>query len=308
VGRGADGQDLAQIINRWVDLIWICRSIGVRYATVFQSIMGQLTLSVHPLNGQDTHDGTPAAPLKTLREALRRSEPGTVIELAAGRYVAANGEQFPIQIPPQRRVVGPIRGSALLQGSGALSHPVLGVVEVTCVAADQAQLDNLTLTNPEPRGIGLWIDQGRPIVQTVQCTGCDRYGLVILDEAIPTILATQLLNNGEAGLALFRRGKGALVRLQCRQNQVGIALFDQAAPLIQNCDISQNQTGITTHRYRATGAARQPDPPEPNLWVAQPGAGVARFRGGPRRGLKCLARQWSSRHSKSGSEAGELRQ
>ncbi|NJN21818.1 MAG: DUF1565 domain-containing protein, partial [Leptolyngbya sp. RL_3_1] len=208
--------------------------------------MGQLILFVHPVNGQDTHDGTRAAPLKTLREALRRSEPGTVIELAAGRYVAANGEQFPVQILPQRRVVGPNMGEpAILQGSGALRHPVLGLVEVTGVAADQAQLENLTLTNPEPRGIGLWIDQGRPIVQAVQCTGCDRYGLVILDEAIPTILATQLLNNGEAGLALFRRGKGALVRLQCRQNQVGIALFDQAAPLIQNCDIRQNQTGIT---------------------------------------------------------------
>ncbi len=207
--------------------------------------MGQLTLSVHPSNGQDANDGTRAAPVKTLREALRRSEPGTVIELAAGRYATGTGEQFPVQVPPQRRVIGPPSGgAAILQGSGALSHPVLGLVEVTCIVQDQAQLENLTLTNPEPRGIGLWIDQGRPIVQTVQCTGCDRYGMVILDEAIPTVLASQCLNNGEAGLALFRRGKGSLVRLQCRQNSVGIALFDQAAPLLQNCDIRQNQIGI----------------------------------------------------------------
>lgn len=206
--------------------------------------MGQLTLFVHPINGQDTHDGNTVAPLKTLSEALRRSEPGTVIQLAAGRYIAANGEQFPLQIPPQRRVVGPTGGAAILQGSGALSHAFLGLVEVTCGAADQAQLESVTITNPEPRGIGLWLDQGRSIVQTVNCTGCDRYGMVIVDEAIPTVLAAQLLNNGEAGLALFRRGKGSLVRLQCRQNEIGIALFDQAAPLIQNCDIRQNQTGI----------------------------------------------------------------
>jgi parallel beta-helix repeat protein len=206
--------------------------------------MGQLTLFVHPINGQDIHDGTSTAPLKTLTEALRRSQPGTVIQLAAGRYIAANGERFPLQIPSQRRVVGPAGGSAILQGSGALSHGFLGLVEVTCGAADQAQLESVTITNPEPRGIGLWIDQGRPIVQTVTCTGCDRYGMVIIDEAIPTVLASQLLNNGEAGLALFRRGKGSLVRLQCRQNEIGIGLFDQAAPLLQNCDIRQNQTGI----------------------------------------------------------------
>ncbi|MGD1905815.1 MAG: S-layer homology domain-containing protein [Leptolyngbyaceae cyanobacterium] len=206
--------------------------------------MGQLTLFVHPINGQDIHDGSSTAPLKTLYAALRRSEPGTVIQLAAGQYTAANGERFPLQIPSQRRIVGPIGATASLQGSGAWRDSILGLVEVTCVAADQAQLENLTIINPEPRGIGLWMDTGRPIIQTVTCTGCDRYGMVILDDAIPTVLAAQVSNNGDAGVALLRRGKGALVRLQCRQNNVGIALSDQAAPLIQNCDIQQNQVGV----------------------------------------------------------------
>ncbi len=67
---------------------------------VVQAAVSQL-IFVHPVLGSDaTGDGSPRSPFRTITHAARLAPPNTVILLAAGTYAAANGERFPILLPP----------------------------------------------------------------------------------------------------------------------------------------------------------------------------------------------------------------
>jgi hypothetical protein len=76
-----------------------------------------VNLYVSPVRGSDTAEGTEAAPLGTIQQAMDRARPGTVIHLAAGTYnenvvTRANG------LPGARIVVqGPASGTATLFGT-----------------------------------------------------------------------------------------------------------------------------------------------------------------------------------------------
>jgi parallel beta-helix repeat protein len=206
--------------------------------------MGQQSIYVNVTTGDDRQDGSATHPLKTLTTALARSTPGTTLHVAPGQYTAASGERFPLMLGTRLRLVGSGQGRTVIQGGGGFTHSAVGAASLTCRMAETAQLEAVTLTNPAPGGMGLWLDAGRAIIQSVTLQGCDRYGAVIAATALPTVLDSELVGNGTAGLALFQQGKGALVRLRCHQNATGIALHDQAGPLIQTCELTQNDTGI----------------------------------------------------------------
>lgn len=58
-------------------------------------------LFVHPVLGNDaTGDGSPRSPFRTITHAAQSAPPNAIILLAAGTYAAANGERFPIVLPP----------------------------------------------------------------------------------------------------------------------------------------------------------------------------------------------------------------
>lgn len=206
--------------------------------------MGQQSIYINGATGDDGQPGTAEAPLKTLTMALARSSPGTLLQVAAGRYTAAQGERFPLRIGPRLRLVGSGPGSTLIEGGGDFHHSAIGLVSLTCQLADTAQLEGVTLSNPAANGVGLWLGDGRAIVQAILLQGCGRYGGVITDLALPTVLDSELVGNGVAGLGVWQRGKGALVRLRCRQNPIAITVQDEAAPLIQTCDLVDNDLGM----------------------------------------------------------------
>jgi hypothetical protein len=76
-----------------------------------------VNLYVNPVQGSDTAPGSPAAPLRTIQQAMDRARPGMVIHLAAGTYTEnvvtrVNG------LPSARIVVeGPAAGAATLFGT-----------------------------------------------------------------------------------------------------------------------------------------------------------------------------------------------
>lgn len=54
---------------------------------------------VNPQTGSDSAEaGTSAVPLKTITAALNKAQPGTIIQLAPGKYTSETGEVFPLTI------------------------------------------------------------------------------------------------------------------------------------------------------------------------------------------------------------------
>jgi hypothetical protein len=88
------------------------------------------TLYVNAITGNDAQgNGSEAAPLRTLTQALKIATPSTVIRLAPGTYSAATGELFPLLLKPGVIVQGnaETRGQAIVvRGGGCGFRQSLG--------------------------------------------------------------------------------------------------------------------------------------------------------------------------------------
>jgi hypothetical protein len=210
--------------------------------------MAQQVLYVNPERGQDNRDGrSPDQPLKTITAALRLSQSGTRIQLQAGLYTADSGEQFPLTVPAGCQLVGVAgsdRPAAILQGAGTLQHPLLGSQPVTCRLQDEAVMKTVTVINTQERGVGIWLEEGRPQLEQVVVLQCPQYGLVTVGKAIPTVKNCVFESCGTAGIAWFTQSKGQFEQVVCQKNRTGMLFKDAAAPLIWECRLEQNTIGL----------------------------------------------------------------
>lgn len=210
--------------------------------------MAQQVLYVDPERGQDNRDGrSPSQPLKTITAALRLSQTDTVIQLAAGKYTTSNGEQFPLTIPAGRQVVGATGGDrppAVIQGGGSMQHPLLGAHSVACRLQGGAVLKNVTVTNSQNKGVGIWLEEGISRVEKVVVMQCPQYGVVTVGKATPTVQDCVIEDCGTAGVVCFTQSKGQFERVFCQKNRTGILVKDGASPLLVACSLERNTTGL----------------------------------------------------------------
>lgn len=120
-------------------------------------------LFVNPVTGNDTTgDGSGRSPFRTVTRALQSAQPNTAILLAPGTYTAESGEQFPLILPPGTTLQADpmaVGQSIVIQGSGSFAHPTSGTESATVLSNSPNSVMGITLTNPNPRGQGLWVDR-----------------------------------------------------------------------------------------------------------------------------------------------------
>ncbi|MGE5660444.1 MAG: DUF1565 domain-containing protein [Actinomycetota bacterium] len=205
------------------------------------------TLYVNPGTGSDSAAGSQSAPFKTITQALSQATAGTTIQLAAGTYNAASGEQFPLQIPQGVKVVGneSNRGSSIvIQGSGKFVSPTAAGQNVTVLMDQGAELRGVTVTNGDIRGTGVWIESVAATVASCTLTKCKREGVFATGTAQPSILSSVFVSNDAAGVIMAKSAKGEVRSNTFQNTGYGISLQDQSAPLIADNQILENRSGI----------------------------------------------------------------
>ncbi|MEA5463239.1 S-layer homology domain-containing protein [Leptothoe sp. PORK10 BA2] len=199
-------------------------------------------LYVNRASAQGT--GTRQSPFNTLTQALGRASAGTTIQLEAGTY--GQGESFPLTLASGVTVVG--IGNVTISGGGALATEDFGLQSVTLQLADGAQLRNVTVTNPQAQGIGVWLDQGSALLTRCQVKNCGRDGVFVTGDALPVLLANEFSGNQASGLFMVRRSKGEVRQNRFTQTGYGIAISDQSAPLLIDNQVLENRAGIVLSR------------------------------------------------------------
>lgn len=205
------------------------------------------TLYVNPVTGNDANTGMRGTPFKSLTHALRRTPTPAIIRLAPGTYNAANGERFPLVIPEGVMVVGNETNKGLgivINGSGDYDSLTFGIQSVTLTLLDDASLLGVTVTNPAPKGTGVWIESTSPIVANNTLTNCGREGIFVTGTAKPLIRDNAIARNGSGGLVFAKASKGEFLRNLVRKNPIGLAITDSAAPLVVNNQITENKVAI----------------------------------------------------------------
>lgn len=219
-----------------------------------QMPMGEKTMSqvnvlfVNPSVGNDKlGNGGERAPLKTITQALQQALPNTVIILSRGTYSTQTGEVFPLILKTGVSIQGDSRnlGRDLeIQGGGDYLSRSFGGQNATIVGANQARLTGVTVTNPNRRGYGLWIESSNPIIVENTFTGSTQDGISVNGNSAPSISKNYFYRNGANGITINGNSHPEVRENVFEQTGFGINIAKNATPMIVGNQIKNNRAGI----------------------------------------------------------------
>lgn len=206
-------------------------------------------LYVNPANGNDAAGaGTAqATPFKSITFALRQAQPGTIIQLAPGTYNAESGETFPLVLNQGITLRGDDSSkgqSVLISGGGFYTSPTFARQNITILAGNSAVVSGVTVTNPNGRGTGVWVESTNPTIQNSTFTQSVREGVFVTGTGNPKIENNIFTLNQGNGVSVAKNAKGEIRNNQFQNTGFGIAVSDNTSPLITDNQITQNNGGV----------------------------------------------------------------
>ncbi|MBV8888030.1 MAG: DUF1565 domain-containing protein [Chroococcidiopsidaceae cyanobacterium CP_BM_RX_35] len=211
---------------------------------------GNNMLFVNPNVGNDTTgNGSERTPFKTITRALQVAQFNNTIVLAQGTYSTTSGETFPLMLKPGVSLQGDpyTRGrNIIIQGGGAFLSPTFARQDITILGASQARLSGVTITNPHPRGYGLWIESSSPIVISNTFTGNTHDGISMTGSSAPTIRSNYFYQNGANGITIYGMSQPEVQENVFEATGYGINVAQQAAPMLVHNRIIHNRSGIVS--------------------------------------------------------------
>lgn len=204
---------------------------------------------VNPSLGTDapTAGGSEGNAFRTITYALQRAQSGTIIQLAAGSYTRDSGEVFPLTIGQNIRLQGDAStngSTVLIAGGGTFNSPTFGGQNAAIRALNSAEVRGVTITNPNTRGTGIWLEVGSAIVRNNTFTANLREGVFITGTATPTIQDNLFTQNPGNGVSVVRSASGEIRNNVFDNTGFGIAISDQSTPTVRDNQIRNNVDGV----------------------------------------------------------------
>ncbi|MBE9020011.1 DUF1565 domain-containing protein, partial [Chroococcidiopsidales cyanobacterium LEGE 13417] len=120
---------------------------------------------------------------------------------------------------------------------------------VAILGADEAGLTGITVTNPNPRGYGLWIESCSPAIADNTFTGSSHDGISITGDSAPIIRNNRFTQNGANGITVYGISKPEIRANVFEQTGYGINVAQRAAPLIIENQIINNRAGVVSQAF-----------------------------------------------------------
>lgn len=210
---------------------------------------------VNPATGADSAaSNSEATPYKTITFALSKAQPGTVIQLAGGTYNSESGEKFPLFIQQGVTLRGDdaSKGQAILiTGSGSYTSRTFAAQNMTIRADKDSTITGVTVTNPNQRGTGVWVESTNPTITNSTFVNSGREGIFVTGTGNPKIENNVFTENKGNGVSVAKSATGEIRNNLFQSTGFGIAVSDLATPLITDNQIIQNYGGIVV-----TGSAK----------------------------------------------------
>ena len=212
------------------------------------SAIAQNIIYVNPQTGSDRPEqGSTVAPFKTVTYAMSRAQTGQIIQLAYGTYSSATGEQFPMRLRPNVTLRGneATKGKGIIILGGGTLRTGSGFPQNVAIAlGDGSELRGVTVTNPNPRGYGLWIEKVSPAIANNTFIDNQQDGGLITGKSTAIISANQFFRNGTSGLAIEGEASPDIRGNLFQQTTFGMSIRQDAAPQITENTFTQNQNGL----------------------------------------------------------------
>jgi parallel beta-helix repeat protein len=205
-------------------------------------------LFVNPAARDETiGNGSKRAPFKTITQALQIAQPKTVIVLSTGTYSTSSGEKFPLILKPGVSIQGNPRTrgrNIVIQGGGTFLSPTFARQNITILGANHASVTGVSVTNPNPRGYGLWIESSSPVVIKNTFTRNSHDGISITGNSAPIIRSNYFYQNGANGMTIYGTSRPEVRENVFKKTGFGINIAQKAAPVLVGNRITKNRAGI----------------------------------------------------------------
>lgn len=207
----------------------------------------QTILYVNPLQGKDTISAGDSknSPYRTITYALKQAQSGTIIQLAPGQY--KEDEVFPIKLKPGVTLKGSekdIGESVVITGGGEFLSRTFAGQNITILAAVDSKISGVTVTNPNLRGTGIWLESSNAIIINSSLINSNREGVFITGKSTPRIENNRFINNRGNGISITKDSGGEIISNLFDNTGFGIAIGGNAAPNVTNNQIQNNRDGI----------------------------------------------------------------
>ncbi|KST65500.1 DUF1565 domain-containing protein [Mastigocoleus testarum] len=215
--------------------------------TDVRSISQVNVLFVNPRAGNDTGDGSSAAPLQTITKALEIAKSNTVIRLSEGNYSESSGEKFPLFLKSGVTITGEENSGGrgiVIMGGGEFLSRAFGSKNVAVVGANKAVLSGVTVTNNNPRGYGLWIESSNPTITGNTFTGSTQDGVAITGNSAAQVSKNYFYRNGANGITITGNSKAEVQNNVFQHTGFGINIAASAEPVVLGNQIKFNRSGI----------------------------------------------------------------
>lgn len=204
---------------------------------------------VNPSQGSDSANSgiSEQNAYRTITYALQQVGENTVIQLAPGSYTADTGEVFPLTLKPGVFLRGNESNkgqTALIVGSGVFISPTFARQNVTVLAANNSEILGVTITNPNTRGTGVWVESTNATIRNNTFTNNNREGVFVTGTGNPQIENNVFTRNLGNGVSIARAAKGTVRGNVFDNTGFGLTIGGTSTPTISNNRIVNNTDGV----------------------------------------------------------------
>ncbi|MEM7063097.1 MAG: DUF1565 domain-containing protein [Cyanobacteria bacterium P01_B01_bin.77] len=211
--------------------------------TLSQQGQNYTVLHVDAATGHDQRGaGSVEQPYQTITQALQVAPvTSTVILLAPGHYSSSSGEQFPLRLRPGITIQGNVGATrnTIIVGSGEFRDGPT-TQNTAIVTSDRSGLANLTVSNP--KGSGVWISEGAPILRRVALMANAVAGVQVTAGA--PLIENSYFHQNPNGLAIQGNSRATIRENLFEATGRAITVASPATPTINNNRIARNDVGI----------------------------------------------------------------
>lgn len=188
-----------------------------------------------------------ATPFRSITYAMLQAEPGTTIQLAPGSYSTETGETFPIVVRPGVILRGneADKGQTVaIVGGGNFISKTYARQTATLITSAGSEIRGVTVTNPQVRGTGVWVESVNPVIQNSTFTNNNRDGIFVTGTGNPKVMQNIFLRNGGNGISTANNAKGEIQENLFQETGFGLAASENAAPVLVSNRFVDNVDGL----------------------------------------------------------------
>ncbi len=134
--------------------------------------------------------------------------------------------------------------AVLITGGGFYTSRTFARQDITILADQNTTITGVTVTNPNQRGTGVWVESTNPIIKNSTFTNSVREGVFVTGTANPKIENNLFVQNKGNGISVAKAAQGEIRNNVFQDTGFGLAIGGTSTPLIAENQIVQNQDGL----------------------------------------------------------------